>query len=266
MEKVLRFKPAAHKKNQKKWQRIFKNLFRLAFLSLLVVIICFELYFLVTSTSYFELRKIRVDGNQHLESNSILKFAGVYPGMKMFKLARAKVASQVEELVWVKSAHARFESFGELVITVVERKPESILFCNNFFYEVDKDGIVLVKGIRNIDETLPIITGIRLDSEHYEGELISDSNFQMALDWINNLKDFMIEEISEINVESDLKIYFFTLNGVKIYPGRFDKFRSVYPVVRKELDLASKGKTNIDYIDMRYDNEIIYKTLTKLTQ
>ncbi|MDD2716920.1 MAG: FtsQ-type POTRA domain-containing protein [Candidatus Wallbacteria bacterium] len=263
MDKILFFSQHLKKKNQKKWQRFFTNLVRISFLVILIGVIFFELYYLVTSTSYLEIKQIKVTGNKKIDSRILLRTANVYPGMKFYRLDKKATMTRIKSLVWVKNVGLDFSSMRELDIRIEERNPEAVVFSNDYFYEVDAEGVVLVKGIKNIDESLAIITGLKLNHEFFEGERIEDRKFLLAIQWIDNLKNFLLEDISEINVENEIKVYFFTINGVKIFPGEFVRFKENYPVVKKELELASKIKANIDYIDMRYDNEIIYKSSEK---
>lgn len=263
MPKIIQFRPTARKSSSKKWQRVFKNAFRLIFLAILIFTVFFELYYLFTSTSYFEIHKIKVTGNIHMDSQVILKAANVYPGLKIYRLDRKQVADRILKLVWIKKAQVRFESFGELQISVVERKPESVLYADGFFYEVDRDGVILTKGLKNIDKALTIITGINPQREIYEGEVLEDKRYLTALQWIDSLKGSILEDISEINVENESSLYFLTISGVRIYPGNSASFLSYFSAVRNELKLSLKNRSDLDYIDMRYDKEIIYKPIEK---
>lgn len=259
MGKVIKFKPARKKSKNKGINRITKNILRLSFLFILLAIILYELYYLVIDTSYFEIKKITVKGNSKISTKEILKIANIYPGMKIFSLDKKAVKSRIESLVWVKQAKIDYEAFGEVAINIEQRKPTSIIYTGKIFYEVDDSGVIIKSGLKTIDDTLTIITGIPISKPLAPGDKIDSDRLIIALDLIKKLGDDSLSNISEINLKNKNKIYFFSLNGIKIFPGDVNRFKKLYSKVLNKIFSTNEKNKKIEYIDFRHGNEIVYK-------
>jgi len=259
MAKVIKFNKPTKKPKKKGIIRITKNLLRLSFLFILLAIIFYELYYLVIDTSYFEIKKITVKGNSKISTKEILKIANIYPGMKIFSLDKNAVKSRIQSLVWVKNAKIDYEAFGEVVITIEQRIPSAIVYNGKIFYEVDNSGVIIKNGLKTIDDTLTIITGIPITTPLSPGDTINSDKLTLALDLINKLGDDSLANISEINIKNKKKIYFFSLNGIKIYPGDIKRFKKLYSKVLNKIFSSNEKNKKIEYIDFRHGNEIVYK-------
>jgi len=259
MAKVIKFKPVRNKSKDRVLNRVTKNLFRIIFLFLLLTIIFYELYYLIIDTSYFEIKKITVKGNTSIPTKNILKIANIYPGMKIYELDKEAVRKRIETIVLINKAYIHYEAFGEISIDIQQRVPFSIVYDGKIFYEIDDTGTILKTGLKTIDDSLTIITGIHPDTDVLPGDKLKSEKLTLALNIIKKLGQDSLSDISEINVENKKKVYFFSLNGIKIFPGEIDNFKKIYPLVLKKILSLNRNSRKLEYIDFRAGDEIVYK-------
>lgn len=255
MDKIIYFRPKKHKDRIKK--RIFVNILRFLFLFFLMFIIGYEAYYLVINTGYFEITKIVVSGNKNVKSETIIKIANVYPGMKLYNVDKKKIINRIKVIVAIKDVEVSYNAFGELNIKVVERMPVAIVVSDGKFYEIDSEGVILAKELTKVSNIYPIISGIKVSNDLRIGDRLPMDKIKIAIDWIKMFPHNFLTHVSEINLEDDP--YIFTIEGTKIYPGDIKRFLKIYPLVKKKIDSLNIEQKKIAHIDMRYKNEIIYK-------
>ena len=138
------------KKGYKRRLRIFSDViapmkilgFVLIFISLSYLIVT-QLKYLFFQTSYFELKDFEVVGNSVLDSDYILKKAGIAPAQNVFSLETDEIRQRLLEEPLIKDIKVELSSLNSLRISVTERTPIIYAKKGIAFYEISEDGVIL---------------------------------------------------------------------------------------------------------------------------
>jgi len=241
-----------------KWAGPFKVVLFLVILfglSYLAVIQLKELFF---STSYFELKKIEVEGLKTLDKDEVVKLAGVAPSMNILNIDRDSIRARLLLHPTIKTAAVHLDGLYTLKLTIEERKSMMYLKTAHSFLEIADDGTVLsIVGLTEKD--LPIITGIDPGEKRIGDSLESCDEFHEARLWVTGLTPKHLQGISEINFSNSQNPYLFLLSGVKIFPKDLPDFQNRYLFLCALLDNLRKNKVEPEYLDLRAPHEIVIK-------
>lgn len=237
--------------------------FILLFASLSYLIIT-QLKYIFFSTSYFELKEFEVSGNLQLNREYILKKSGVAPAQNVFYLNLEDARQKLLDEPLIKEAKVYLQGLNTLKFDIIERKAFIYAKSGVAFYEVSEDGVILnTEGMG--EKNLPIITGLRLGQTQTGSNLSNNDDFYIAKNWIKNLNEKILDQISEINFSNCQNPYIIMLSGEKIFPRSAEDFKNRYVFLRALLDNLRKNNVETFYLDMRALNDIVIRP-RKLSQ
>ncbi len=260
------------KLRQRKYRSRLQNLSRfvgplkvLGF-TLIIISLCYlslvQLKHIFFGTSYFELKKIEVSGNSYLTKNSVLKIAGIAPGLNVLLIDRDGIKQRLLGNPFIKSAEVKLEGLYNLRLLVDERKPFLYAKVGASFLEIASDGVVM--SIRSTpDFNFPIITGLNLETSRPGDSLLDNDGFFTARKWINFLGPEILSQLSEINLFSLQNPYVYLLSGEKVFPRSLEDFKKRYLFLRALLDNLRKNNVEPIYLDMRAPSEIVVRPRNK---
>ncbi|MBF0547202.1 MAG: FtsQ-type POTRA domain-containing protein [Candidatus Riflebacteria bacterium] len=227
----------------------------MAVLSYVAVVQLKHLFF---ETSYFEIKKIEVLGNNFLKRESVLNQAGVSLAMNLLNLDREAIRSRLMKNAYVKKVSVDLVGLYTLKILIEERFPVMYLKARDSFIEVSNDGIVL-SSVPTVEKDLPIVTGLQMENKK-SGDDISDSDsFLEARKWVVSLEPRIQKKISELNLSNIQNPYIFFVTGEKIIPKNLEDFLLRFDFLSSLLDNLKKNNVEPDSIDMRAPSEIVVK-------
>jgi cell division protein FtsQ len=203
----------------------------------------------------FPVKNIMISGNYHLDEREIMSEVKTSYGRDLLRLSLDEVETRLKKKTWIKTVLLRKQFPDTLMINVREAVPRALLRREAQMYLVDSDGNVLERIEDESTPFLPVIVGI--DPENDKGGMLETLKLIDTLD----KEDFLSRKES---VEIMIKPYGLVLNMdgeyVKVGYGGYDE------KLRRWKDLETeirKQNIQVDYVDLRYENEVIVKPLKK---
>jgi cell division protein FtsQ len=223
--------------------------------------------------------KITVNGNFTLSKEEILQAANIKPDsiVNIEDLNLVFIQDRILKHPEIKKAFVSKNPPNELVIDVIEKRPLAIVSVGNQLNLVDEEcELFPFKNYEKLFD-LPVITGIKqvstqqIDDKSYLNDLKTAVFITMNA---YKKSKFLYNQISEINTADTSKIILFTNDkSVPVYLPRseeknisdlnYQKEILTKLVVLKnffEKSFASLKEKKLDYIDLRFDNQVIVKT------
>jgi cell division septal protein FtsQ len=219
--------------------------------------------------SHFVLESIEYKGGNRFDQEAFSAFLLKNFDRNLISLDIQHVRALVEGETWVRRGLVRRKLPNTLIIQLVEREPAAVAVIDNELYVVDEEGVVLDAfgpAYDFLDQ--PIVKGLR-NVAREESEVENAHRMSLYLSVVTDLRDDSLDythTISEIDVENPERIAVIPSDDpVSIYLGK-DLFRKRYEVFlsQKQLYLRLKEKYGlIEYVDVTYDNKIIFHTPNK---
>ncbi|MBN2343616.1 MAG: FtsQ-type POTRA domain-containing protein [Deltaproteobacteria bacterium] len=116
-------------------------------------------YDYATTSSYFAVQHIEIEGNNRLSNAKVVGAAGFAAGDNIFSLDLVKVEHNLMMQPWIVNAKVRQQLPKTVIIDIVERKPEMLVLFD-VPYLVDETGEIFKRWA--IGDPLPdcVVTGI----------------------------------------------------------------------------------------------------------
>lgn len=219
--------------------------------------------------SHFLLERIEYTGVNRFDQPAFNELLEKSLDRNLLSLDIDHVRALVEGEAWVKQGLVRRKLPKTLVIQVVERQPAAVAVIDRELYVVDGEGVVLDlfgPDYEFLDQ--PIVKGLR-NVAREESE--ADNARRMSL-YLRVMADLQgdsfnyIDSISEIDVNNVERIAVIPADDpVVVYLGN-ESFRKRYEIFlsQKQLYFRLKEKYGlIEYVDVTYDNKIIFHTPNK---
>lgn len=210
--------------------------------------------------SWLEIREVEVEGIHRVTKGEVLERLVLKPSMGLHQVSTSFLAERVRTHAWIKEATVERRPPHLLYVTIVERTPAVIVRSGADHWLSDESGYLLAKLGRQDDRTLPLLTGLDLQSLQ-RGEAGARNAVQSGVvlaKLIANTFDGRVE-IDLTNSSNVLA----SANGVRFQfgddslVGQWDRFRKVKPSFKTA---ASDGrKREVSEIDLRYDNRVIVR-------
>ncbi|MBI5404288.1 MAG: FtsQ-type POTRA domain-containing protein [Ignavibacteriae bacterium] len=251
-----------------------------------VILILLVLSFVIAGTVYFAniwrenmtYDKITVKGNITLTKDEILQAANIKSdSVNIEELNLVFIQDRISKHPEIKKVFVSKNPPNELVIDVYEKRPLAIVNVGNQLNLVDEEcELFPFKNFEKLYD-LPVITGIKQFSQ----QQIEDKSYMNDLKTavfitINAYKKskFLYNQISEINVSDTGRIVLFTNDkSVPVYFPRSENNNISDPVYQREItdklvvlknffgkSYESLKDKKLDYVDLRYNNQVIVKT------
>lgn len=202
----LRRKKAKTPKLTGAGQTVVRTIMMLLGLSLVAVLGVGLLYGyrFITSTSYFELKEIHVEGNQRLTYGHILETGDVSLGLNCLEMNVGEVEDKLSDDPWVESVTVRREFPNRLRISVEEKVPAFWTRQGDGLYFADAHGKVIapmhpgelaslpVLGVdQSIEDGAPVLTGILRKIADHETPFTQDQAAWIRLTSAHELEIYL---------------------------------------------------------------------------
>ncbi|MCD6550392.1 cell division protein FtsQ/DivIB [bacterium] len=255
------------KQKRKNW--ITKNKFFWIFVLFLVTSLI--IFYLVCFNCFFQIKtkKIQVKGNQKVKTEDIKNLVDLcLPKKIIFWDSRSVFLVNLENLN--EEILNYFPQIGEvfiqrqfpdkLIISVRERKPIGVVKQDNNYFFIDKEGVVFEK-VNNQKNQWPEIVLPEVDKDLKIGRTIIEKNLISRIAEIE--EELRKKEISlrSIKIVSSKRANVLTQEGWEVYFNLDDNISK--QVFNLDLLLREKisprERENLEYIDLRFGNQIFYK-------
>jgi cell division septal protein FtsQ len=238
-----------------KLNRVAKNILMSLALLLLLSLTIWETRYLFSVTRYFSISRIEITGTKRILPEKIRQLSGLILDESVFNIDYDKIRGRILSHPLVEGVEIKQNGLETIIIEIRERVAIALLLHQGIFYEIDHRSVPISKQDKSIRIDLPIITGITLDSLSI-GEKIKMNQLNEAIQWVSSLPSGYFARISEIHYNESIMTL--RLNSQEtIYPGNSDNFRKMYNLLLATLQTFHQRNVAIDYIDMRFNNEII---------
>ncbi len=210
----------------------------------------------------FLLRSVKVEGNQILSKDNVLKKANIDSTKDLFELQPAEIEKRIKkEHPLVEDVHVVREFPTTIRIDVDEVDPLAKISDGNQWYGIDEDGRILA-GLKSIElYDYPVITGLTLKQKSNKQIFLSEG-FQEVLNCLKiqkKINPLFLNQISEINYNLKSGLIFYLIRyGTPVIIGKDEiekklfKFNKVYPLIETELGVTQ-------FIDLRYSTQIVVR-------
>lgn len=210
------------------------------------------------SARAFPVKNILVSGNYHLEESEIKDAVNIRDGESLFRLSLEELEARLKQKAWIKKVFLRKQFPDTIMISVEEAVPKALLSLSGRMFLVDASGNVLEEIEDKSTLFLPVIAGINPQKDR--GGILE------ALKLINALAEKNILSRKE-SIEIMLKPYGLVVNMdgeyVKVGYGRYAEKFGRWKALESEI---RKKNIAIDYVDLRFENEVIVKPLKKVKE
>jgi cell division protein FtsQ len=222
--------------------------------------------------------KITIRGNFTLSREEILQAANIKDSViNIEELNLVFIQDRISKHPEIKKVSVSKNPPGELVIDVVEKRPLAIVNVGSQLNLVDEEcELFPFKNYEKLFD-LPVITGIKQVSTQQIDDKAYMNDLKLAVFITMNAykkSKFLYNQISEINISDTGKIVVFTNEkSVPVYFPRSEKkdisdlnyqneILSKLVVLKNffEKSFAALKEKKLDYVDLRFNNQVIVKT------
>ncbi len=264
MKRVIYRKPYRFKKKKS----IFKN--RFFWLTILILIILGGIFYLICFSSFFQVRKIEIVGNQKTETEKLLrniekkleKKIFFFPSQSIFLVNLKEINNLLlEKFPQVASVNLKRRFPDALSIEIKEREPVAIFSQQEKNFFIDKEGVIFEEIFQEEWEMFKI-KKLNLGKALNLGEkVVLKEELAQILEFGQKLKEdlkispieFLIisEEGINIKTSENWEIYF---NPIENTEWQLTKLKAVL-----EKEIPQEKRKDLEYIDLRFGNFAPYK-------
>ena len=209
---------------------------------------------------WLEIRDVEVEGIHRVTKPEVLERLVLKPGMGLHQVSTSFLAERVRTHAWIKEATVERRPPNLLHVTIVERMPAAIIRTGADHWLSDENGYLLAKLGKQDDQTLPLLTGLELQSLQ-RGDAGVRNAVQSGV-----VVAKLIANTFDGRVEVDLTNFsnvVASANGVRFQFGddslvdQWERFRKVNPPFK--TGAFGDRKRTVSEIDLRYNNRVIVR-------
>jgi cell division septal protein FtsQ len=145
-----------------------------------------------------------------------------------------------------------------VVATIALRKAVAQLY-QEYYYPVDRDGVIL-SGVKDSPlNTLPVINGVYANLSTQVGKLVDSNQLKKTLLLLKELKSSGIlneHTLMAIDISNIRNAVFFLENGLEVKVG-YEDFALRLENLKKVLRDPKLKPTDVKYIDLRFREPVI---------
>lgn len=212
------------------------------------------------NSDYFKVKNIEVQDNEHYEDEEITILIPEVIDANIFDINKKTVEETVAgELNWVKDAELSKIFPNKVIIKLIERRPDLIIYCRDEYFLMDNDGVILDKiESKDLDNFKDLILVKNAASHRINiGEKIAKKNVLSCADIYRALDGQMRSAIKEARIEDNITgdIVFETYDGKEIIFGSGSEIIKKIEILKQLL----KEETDYTIIDLRSTENPVVK-------
>ncbi len=204
-------------------------------------------YSLLVTYPYFQIKDVKIIGNKRLTQSEILTWLKLYPGQSLLNLHLRRLAQRLISYPLVKEANISCKWPDRLIVSLKEREPLALVYDDTRLWTIDREGVWFY--IKEYPD-LPTITGAYRNSPY----------LKEAIDLLVRFKQekwgISFAEISEIHLDPDLGITFYTTNGTEVYLGKGHYEKKLCSLHKILTYLNQIGLEDIKRVDLNQVNKV----------
>ena len=211
---------------------------------------------LFIKSSYFTVGAVVVEGNKYILVEDIYRIADIPQPINIFSLNTDTIKMRLQSDLRIAEVDVARHFPTTLMIHITERKPVAYIASSYGFIELGKKGVVLavLKNIKQIN--VPMITGIRLDTE-YVGDKIQNPVIANIVNYLSLLDETPLNQLSEINLKVPEQISAYTAHSVHIRLGNYEELPQKAKLTNEVLHEFGEKKMMVEYVDLNFSSPVI---------
>ena len=228
-----------------------KTISKQFFLIVFILLILFIGMISLLCSPIFSVSQVQVSGNVYMSQAEVIRIAGLADKVNIFRLTTSAVQNKLCKDLRIEQATVQRTFPSTIKIQIIERKPIALVACEYGFLEVDKNGMVLAVHKTITDMQVPIMTGIVLH-DLYIGDTVVDSACLNVLEYLAQLDETSVNQISEVHIAALDQIVAYTRNSVQIRLGSTDRLSEKAKATQEFIQNMKSMKQTIEYIDFNF--------------
>lgn len=216
--------------------------------SVFFIFLLFVAAYVLLQSPLFEVRRIKVEGNEVLSAQEVIAVSGVHLETNIFKVNLKDAERRLSVVPLVKRAELKRVLPGTILIKLVERRPVALLPVKGSFIALDEEGVYLFAESAGV-KGLPVITGVEGVEHGGPGRRVRGEGLNTALRTVVEMPAELVNRLSEICVGGS-EIVLYTLEGVQCRLGPPEELKEKGIVVLKVLQELEREERVIEYIDV----------------
>lgn len=245
-------KPTPRKKRKKR-EAIYPPQFK-AFLAGIVVVVA---TIVVLLGPVMAIDQVDVNELKYISGDKVIEMAGNPVGQNLFRFNGSKAEEELLKYPYIQKAEISRHFPHRLEIKITERQPAGVLLNNSNYLQFSKDGILLDNTKSLSNQSLPLITGFKMEDVPAPGEAFKDNaRFKDILRIINACNDDLLRMLQEINIKDRNNILAYTSQGIEIRIGSVDNIEvrmATLNDIINQVILSGIIEEPIEAIDIRYE-------------
>jgi len=214
---------------------------------LLIFLICQAVIF-YKNTHIYDLRKIIVNNERILNEAQVIKLSGLKKGVRIMDIEREKTANRLNESPYIVSSKITLHYPASVEVEIQETQPIAFIKKDNVLNYVDSEGQLIGKAKPENSYDLPVI------NSQPDTEVIEFLNLAF------NLSPLTYHKISEIEKTGTGIELYLNESSTRVIVGENDFDKKIVVLenfLKEEYDSIPFGR--VDYIDLRFDKQVILK-------
>jgi cell division protein FtsQ len=228
-----------------------KTISKQFFLLVFILLIFFIGMISLLCSPVFSVSRVQVSGNMYMSQDEVIRIAGLPDRVNMFRLTTSEIQTKLCKDLRIEQAVVQRSFPSTIKIQIIERKPIASVACEYGFLEIDKKGMVLAVHKTIKDMQVPIITGVVLHNL-YIGDSVLDSTCLKVLEYLAQLDETSVNQISEVHIAALDQIVAYTRNSVQIRLGSTDRLVEKAKATQDFIQNMQNMKQSIEYIDFNF--------------
>lgn len=241
-----------------RWAKV--RLLAVFFLLVLSGLLVDQGYRWLTTTEFFRVQEVAVQGVVTLTTQEVLALAAVPDGANMFQLDLRSVNARIKHHPWIQGVRVHREFPRTLRITIQERTPVVYIHQGNRNFLADQQGIVMGE-VEDYPWNLPVVYGIDLRGLRF-GQGPPPLSLRQAIEVRNYLAadpDLKTSPFVGIEVTSrgDVVLHVQGM-AVRLGQGGYqEKIQRYHEIAREVMDQGIPLKE----VDLRFGAQVVVRTL-----
>lgn len=218
---------------------------------ILIVMCALILLIIFISSSYFRLESIEIEGNKGLTQEEIIAMSGIEEDANVLAVSLDRTRDRLLCDLRIENVEVTRILPNKIRLIVRERNPIFYATGSLGFLEIDRKGMVLAvhKSMNRMD--VPVLTGRQL-SDLYVGDVCDDAELKQVSDYLADLPEDVLKQISEINIQDPNQVYAYTTDSIYVDLGPIERLAAKASLTSEMLHEITDRSLAVESIHLDY--------------
>lgn len=212
-------------------------------------------YLYLINCDDFAVKKIEVSFRRDLVGRDIRALLDSSRFGNLLLLDIGALQDRIEAHRWVKEARLRKVFPSSLRVEISEREPVALLRLGGSYLMIDEEGVGLERLTARQDAELPLLIDSSLFREHYQEKI------SLAWRCLSALEPDQRREVDALDLSANHSVSVFLRGMTTCFILGDERFSERLSFIRSYLSELERRNGPLDYIDLRFDDRIIFRPL-----